>query len=691
MIYEVAAAVEHIVNLIQETKREQQVAPEALAGFASTLKDALEKRCQRCWRPAEPELGSAQRSVAWQLHAAGEGADCDLLRAFASVLEAQAEEGEIVHLHQSNVVALALQWLPMPFTLWIDPGCVAVRRGSGPGANRSSYDFDLLKSGSSSSSSSIHVIWGQMVAATAERGNVPQFTVSSAPRPIPIVKPTATVTSAAPLHLRYPVQVMSNPPPQHHHRALSNSSSASSSSVGLVRSVSLSSTHTVFTDATSVSDGLDNADNEATSEACPSLCSPSSSRVSSQCTPSTGNDRDSVHDTTIGDTTVRFAGVRLFSGDDDKDEQEEEEAGDLTIGAAGSMIGLNLSKDAKLQHMLGASPSLTKPLASSTPVKCNYTTHDNGNVGVLGGGVRLGGGGSSKPAQPQPPRHRQHSNSKSISHLQGGLHNQLLPPYMPQQYLAQPIPRQLHYMHAPNYSAPMRTDPLPNVSMAPQQQQHYQPSQYGYQQQQRDNAAMMQPFAHPSQQLPAPYGYRALAPQQQQAYGPRFVAQPVMSSGDLFFDTAEARAGDNDEEADEVGGAGVGGRRRLRSRGRRSRGRGAGRAARRQATALRALELGSTDELPEFADYGEEEEDDDLISRCSTPATSSEYTYSSSTASSSCYSSAISSPAKQQRTRSGRVSHKSSRHNLRAAVNKEEMAQFGMQLHSNLARLQAFA
>ncbi len=51
-----------------------------------------------------------------------------------------------------------------------------------------------------------------------------------------------------------------------------------------------------------------------------------------------------------------------------------------------SMLGLGMSKMPKSAKV------------SSTPVKCNYTTHDNGNVGVLGGGVRLGGGLFSKVA-----------------------------------------------------------------------------------------------------------------------------------------------------------------------------------------------------------------------------------------------------------------------------------------------------
>lgn len=580
MIYEVAAAVEHIVSLIAHVERTSPVPTEALAAFASTLKDALETRCQRCWHATEPERGSAQRSIAWQLHPAGEGADIDLLRAFASVLAAKAEEGEIVHPHQPNVLSLALDWLPTAFTLWIDPGCVAIRRGAGPGAASAALDFDLLKP--SFTESGLNLIWGHMVAQPADR-SAPQLTLSTAPRPAPILKPAARI--AAPRQ-RYPVL-------SHHHRAPSSSSSISSISEGLVRSASLSSAHTVSTDATSVN----GADSE--SDACPSLCSPASSLVSSQCTPAPASDseHDSVHDTTLGDSTQRFAGVRLF--DDD-----EQDAGDTTIHA-GPLLGLSMSK----------------PL-QSTPVKCNYTTHDNGNVGVLGGGVRLGG---AAPA----PRHRQHSNSKSISHLQGGLHSQLLPPYMPR--------AQMHHAGPANWSAPMHTVPLPpmpvSMGMAPHglQHQHYP-------------AMAAQPMWNGGggMQLPTPYGFGC-----QPMVAARFAAAPAVH--------------DDDDEADK------GGRRRVRSRGRRSRGRGAGRAARRQAAALRALELGSTDE----AEY-DELELGSATSRCSTPATASEYTASS-------YSSAASSPHKRA------LSHRPSRTELRQA--KPHMDVFGMQLHTGLARL----
>ncbi|TKY85672.1 hypothetical protein EX895_005212 [Sporisorium graminicola] len=678
MIYEVAAAVEHIVSLVQQVERDQPVAPEALAAFVSTLKDSLETRCQKCWNPAEPENGSACRSVAWHLHPAGEGADRDLLRAFASVVQARAQEGEIVPPHHSKVVQLALEWLPLAFTLWIDPGCVAIRTGTGPGAARSSsFDCDHLKS----ASSSIHVIWGQMVAQPAER-HMPQLTVSSAaPRPVPIVKPTLAVA-----HSRYPVSLFTNLGAQRHSRSPSSaSSSASSSCQGLVRSASLSSTHTVSTDATSLS-GLEA---DAESDTCPSLgCSPASSLASTHCTPTIENDRESVHDTTIGDAdaTQRFAGIRLF---DDDAGQEDDEAGDATIDAS-PMLGLSISKIASAgaaSHTLGAgfnsAPAANDVaiVASSNPVKCNYTTHDNGNVGVLGGGVRLGGGGSSAKSGAQPPRHRQHLNSKSVSYLHAApSHGQLLPAYVPRQHM--PQRPQFHHMNAAaaNYSAPMPTVPLPAAPLQHQHQQYqggYLQHQGQYQQHQHQQYAAPQPrragmgpFGGASQ-LPAPFGF-PFAPQppqkqQQQGYA-QYAAQQQHAVHAVHLDAA----GDEGQE-DDADKASAVGRRRLRSRGRRSRGRGAGRAARRQAAAMRALELGSTDELPEFD--CDEEDDDELGSRCSTPATSSEYTAYSSTASS-VYSSAASSPAK-----AGKVSQRTSRNDLRG--------DFGRQICDGLARLVA--
>ncbi len=70
MIYEVAAAVDHIVSLLQQVQRDQHIASDALAAFTSTLKDALEKRASSAGNLLTPEYGSARRSVSMAAHSA---------------------------------------------------------------------------------------------------------------------------------------------------------------------------------------------------------------------------------------------------------------------------------------------------------------------------------------------------------------------------------------------------------------------------------------------------------------------------------------------------------------------------------------------------------------------------------------------------------------------------------------------
>ena len=520
MIYEVAAAVDYILSLIASPTP----TPDAIAAFASTLKDLLEQRCHRCWNPDEPECGSAYRSVAWQLHPAGEGADADVLRAFRSVLQIDAEEGEVVD--EAKVVHVAMRWLPVKFTMWIDPACVAVRRGMGPGVGSGQCD-DGWQGGSS-----VHVVWASMVAHAAQP-QVPQLTVSSL-----VTKPIDMRPTAA--H-RYPQTMFASATQQRHSRSPSSCSS-SSSYHGLVRSASLSST--VSTDATSITD--------ADSEGCPSLCSPASTPFSSHATP------DSVHDTTItarADTTQRFGGVRLFhADDDDDDDDDDDEEGDETIDAGTTVLGLSVCK-----------PVLAAAFAPRPKVEGNYTTHDNGNVGVLGGGVKLGASRTTRHAQ------QSHSSSKSVSYGATRYAARTAAGFASAPMPTIPLPQQMHG-YAPHY--------LPNQCVGPQPR--------------------MLPY---TSTLPAPYGLQHARFHYAQPH-----PAPVDSETDVEPSTTT------------TGGAG----RRLRSRGRRSRGRGAGRAARRQAAAMRALQLTSTDELDELARATASE-----ISRSCTPSAQSGTVYSS--------------------------------------------------------------
>ncbi|PWZ02334.1 hypothetical protein BCV70DRAFT_62607 [Testicularia cyperi] len=662
MIYEVAAAVEYIAALVQGVERDRPIAPEAIAGFSSTLKDELETRCQSCWMTSDPEHGSALRAVAWQLYPGGEGADAAILRAIASVLQAQTEEGEVVQPSSNQTVALALRWLPNPFTLWIDPGCVAVRNGGGPGSVRSFFDDGLDRS--AASSGSINVIWGQMIAQPAAEKGIPQLTISgtSALRPIPIMRPQSTTNYQHnhPQHLRYPVQSMGNGRPSAHRRNISNaSSSAASFSEGLTRSVSLSSTQTTSTHATSeYSHGMAGADED--SDACPSLVSPSSSCTSSRCTAENESDGDLSHD-----VTARFIGARLFDDEDDEEaDAADETAGDITIHAdqvLGLQRGAVISGDASSTPKRAKNapqPNDSKnsaPAAKtsvSAPVKSNYTTHDNGNVGVLGGGVRLGGA-VSKPQGQTGQRVRQHSNSKSIGHLQG-LHGQIYP----QHQLRRPDMHQQPFygMNPGNYSAPMRNVPLPSVAgpapMPAHAQVYGMTAMPGVASQQQRGGAPHYMMPNKQQFLPQPLSFQ-MHHQQQQHHALQQPALGLMRNGPaptVSFQLPPPSSLANVAMAGSVVGEDDGacsdrmqdGRRRVRSRGRRSRGRGAGRAARRAAAALRALESGDLD-LDLIDEDLDATETNSSISRCSTPATASEYT---SSYASSCFSSTQSTPAK---------------------------------------------
>ena len=615
MLVEIQAAVKHLTTLIKERDSQAQavsVAPEALTTFAKTLEAQLHLRCQPRWFQQEPERGSAARAVNWQVHPSGEGPDGAILSACRSVLQLDAEEGEIEsEASDDGSLDLALRWLPNPFTLWIDPGCVSIRMGPGPGASRSLFELDSKPA--ERCSASINVVWGKLLAQMGD-ADKPLVTITSTPgpperRPIPIVRPET----------RYPAAMMNGRPT--HSRSVSSSSAASSSD-GLSRSASLTSASSRSTDATSYFSG-----DESDSFPCPDLVSPCSS-ASSRCL--------SDADADVMDTLTRFAGANLKYG-------EDADEGDTTL-RAGAGAGADGDGDAdecgdatlilQSEAPISSTPrargsgthSRTPSIASTSddahaPVKCNYTVHDNGNVGVLGGGVRLGG------ARPAPtssssvgPRHRQHqANSKSMGHLHLGS----------VRHLARDREMRKHepyFAAAGPYSAPTHTTPLP-----PLPNQHYVPMHhgvgagagagaYGY--------SMPQPPPPlPALPLPLPYGlyghgmghelglpYEYSMKQNPHPHLHQHLHQHQHQHVSFALDG-------------EVDVTSTPGRRRVRSRGRRSRGRGAGRAARRQAAALKALEQASCQDMDAAVSALGLDLD---LSRCSTPS-NSEYTASSAT------------------------------------------------------------
>ncbi|PWN53333.1 hypothetical protein IE53DRAFT_384177 [Violaceomyces palustris] len=471
------------------------------------------------------------------------------------------------------------------------------------------------------------------------------------------------------------------------------------------RSASLSSENSTSTYATSYSSGEE-------SDRCPSLVSPSSSSTSSQDI----SDNEQDHEERLMRMMIKsspFPGASLLFDDDG------EELGDLTVRPIDFDATLGLESEAPIsstprkktfdinsptktaskvttawsqeqlqQQQLKKKDALTtarKPaghgrqesFSSSTtseapPIKANYTIHDNGNVGVLGGGVRLGGTSSSSHKKSRD-NNSSHNPSKSSSYAGS--------------YYRFPQPFDQAYYHGMgHYSAPTRTIPLPGTSGHLYPTQSYSSSNYLI----HPSYPTILPYASYSPvntipQLPPPHGYHHRgsghfgAAQYQQVPPSTFDAGGPNNTGGLARgfqapSSLMAASGADSDTGDEpcLGGNTKEGGKRVRSRGRRSRGRGAGRAARRQAAALKALQeanpnmnLSSTLEDLRLSSLGLELESNrsgsalgsnysfttaGSNSRCSTPSpfnaeslsSSSEYASSSN----SCFSSVSSTPAK---------------------------------------------
>ncbi|EPQ26532.1 uncharacterized protein PFL1_05854 [Pseudozyma flocculosa PF-1] len=631
MFSEVEAAATHIVSLIRSRSqdRDEPISASAIDTFGESLRQQLRARCQSCWYVDEADRGSASRAIAWQAHSAGEGPDRAILSACTAVLESQAEEGEILaSTGGAAALDLARRWLPTPFTMWIDPQCVAIRMGSGPGAARSQFDVD---SRPSSSSSAVSVVWGKLLAqhGDEQRPAVTVTLTSALPaperRPVQIVRPES----------RYPSSLANGGKPQHA-RNLSTSS-CGSSIAGLTRSASISSHGSLSTEATSYF-------SEDESVGCPSLTSPWSCASSTSNSPRAPSEGEAEH----GDETISrtpFRGASLFFGDGD-------DAGDCTIQADDAAdCTLVLEESAEIVSTprnathLASRPQRTRTESVCSSIndegqaKSNYTIHDNGNVGVLGGGVRLGG---SRPAAAAPPlgaaafggpshpavsRHRQHTSSKSVGSV-----------YNPNLIVRDLQKQDPFFAAAATYSAPSHSIPLPPLPLPT-------PLAYGGHNGSTAPPAFLGQYGSFGGNVPpmlngprvggssflcgGGYEPSMLHGLEAGGYGPKQGYGHGHGHGHSASVTfAPSMLGYDHPDCDDasVGGAGTGGetgRRRVRSRGRRSRGRGAGRAARRQAAALKALQEAG-DEL-DGGGLGLDVDgasSDAAFSRCSTPSAS---------------------------------------------------------------------
>lgn len=365
---------------------------------------------------------------------------------------------------------------------------------------------------------------------------------------------------------------------------------------------------------------------------CPQLSSPFGSSVTSS--PAADDDDDNGNDTTVGNVTATpFPGavhlLDVMTRKNVEEEEDDDDAGDVTLGAdAVSADRTLLLADLQPSAVIDSSTP-KRVVAVPVPAKSNYTTHDNGNVGVLGGGVRLGGGIPAKPNTTtannatMQQRYRQHSYSHSLTYVQ---------PFYP------PVPPNHPYQH--HQQQQQYRLPQPQFCPPMMKSEHYVARALPMGPPTSMRAPTMQLHQHRSvPHLAMAYnGHQAFAigkgvhQHQQQYFVGDMRTGGSNGGGRAAVSFALPKLPANGEVSAEEGSEAARQQRRVRSRGRRSRGRGAGRAARRQAAALRGNATAIDDDEPNddndiADDDGAESSDAHLTdaesnfsSRCSTPA-----------------------------------------------------------------------
>lgn len=322
---EIQAAVTHLCTLFS-----LKLDGEQTQTFCVTLHTRLEQRFSTNWFIHDGERGSANRVLLWHAHGGGEGMDDDIIFALSKIPSLRSFEDAF----------------SSSFTLWIDPGCVAIRLGQGPGT--------FVGANHVPSPSSVKTLYG-----TLPTNALPSIqAMTPAPPKLALLPSTPALdTNEADTTATFANQTTSKLSLTNsllHYRAPSWSTSS--------QSEHLLDGHRT---ASSGSEGEG-------SEACPSLVAASSTRGDSDSELFDEGDEDDDTDSelSIQDMMDR-GGFKNFDIIDD--DEDEEEVGDETV-----------------QHI-----TVTKNETSKSPTKAvSVTSYDGGNVGVLGGGVRLG---ASKP------------------------------------------------------------------------------------------------------------------------------------------------------------------------------------------------------------------------------------------------------------------------------------------------------
>lgn len=444
MYPEVASAASHVTSLLHSK-------PASTEAFKSTLAGSLQTRCAKSWYTDDPQRGSATRVLHWQPGPGGEGCSSPLLKACK----------------QFNASFGPAEW-----TLWVDPGCVAIRDGPGPGRTAAtSFHFAGPTVGRQDA---VRVLYGaspspRPVAKAPQFDFVPAASIHRAPvicRPAtlqPHLAPHAAATSG-----RVPSVTVSPSTPAVDADATpaatpmlpwtrdhdgegslglssqlvwrtrrfsdSSSSSSSSSSPRSAASVAYSnlsmdrglSADTASSAGTSIPassppasaswEKLNFEDHEQQEGNDTPACS-SAPFSGSDAAPPAAEFRFGTAETELRGLGLEDLQLDEELGPDDApdsfQEDDRHDEGDDTLrpleqsdDAADETAKVFELAAAKAATELSADHKKSHSRTSST-----VTSFDNGNVGVLGGGVKLGGSSSASSAG----RSRAHSNASNVS------------------------------------------------------------------------------------------------------------------------------------------------------------------------------------------------------------------------------------------------------------------------------------
>ncbi|CAO1635062.1 unnamed protein product [Sympodiomycopsis kandeliae] len=658
MHLELASAASHISGLLVPTSPTRS----SSEAFKASLTSSLQSRYAESWHAEDAQRGSAARALHWQPGPGGEGCSSPLLKACKT----------------SNTTLGDAEW-----TMWIDPGGVSIRDGPGPGRS-SSHSLFALQNNYINAPDQVRVLYGPRtspmrpvaanltvdfapatgkaaiishpslkpsparVPAVTVCPSTPAFNADATPGATPIVPYVARTLGQSPLCLastgRSPVSRRSSISSSHSssrrgsvgsmaYSTLSMDREQSSSSIGTSIPATSPPTSASWCKLTFEQDDVDAVRDDVETDQTDAF---------GASIPEHSNTHSPTSDFRLGEAELRGLGLEDVNFDE-VDELSPEDALDMDEERCNEGDDTLRPLEQPEEPTVEAKKPSVLGHSRSSSVASNVTSFDNGNVGVLGGGVKLGGSNASSRG-----RSRAHSNSSNasafsqasqrsrqrsvesrtvgwaqqqqqqlrqdalgLSNMQKGpAHSVQAPQQYPHQHHAQafttgpqsqgqiytfcpPAPNSQHlqdlYHHA--NALQMRLDHA-QMAYGQRVQQPHQPLETVSLMQRKEgpvpptragtfgNSKQVNPVVRPRSAVSVP-----AEDLETPKVGSGSWSSPSKSSSAAVDVGEDFDVEGEDSENDPSSAQDLEGRKRVRTRGRRSRGRGAGRAARRAAAA----------------------------------------------------------------------------------------------------------